>query len=138
MMVFYAYTCTKCKYHFASFQENNSAGFASVALRDRFRVHAPKTEHHLDGGERWVPIFPELRPYLNAAFDHAPDGAVHIISRYRDTNANLRSQLCRIVRNASLIPWPKLFVNCRASRETELAEQFPIQVMTQPMAPKAN
>src|SRR5687767_4516876 len=39
--------------------------------RGRFRVHAPKTEHHGNGGERWVPIFPELRPHLEAAFDQA-------------------------------------------------------------------
>src|SRR5262249_41722670 len=40
--------------------------------RDRFRVHAPKTEHLKDAGERCVPIFPELRPYLEGAFELAP------------------------------------------------------------------
>jgi integrase len=32
--------------------------------RDRFLVHSPKTEHYEGGAERWMPIFPELRPYL--------------------------------------------------------------------------
>ena len=35
--------------------------------RGRMTVRSPKTEHH-DGKEsRTVPIFPELRPYLEAA-----------------------------------------------------------------------
>jgi integrase len=98
--------------------------------RGRFLVHAPKTEHHTDGGERWVPIFPELRPYLEAAFDAAPPGSVHVVAKHRGTNSNLRQHLGRIIRKAGLTPWPKLFINCRASRETELAETFPIQVVT--------
>ncbi len=32
--------------------------------RDEFLVHAPKTEHHEGKATRWVPIFPELRPYM--------------------------------------------------------------------------
>jgi integrase len=97
--------------------------------RDRFRVHAPKTEHHKDGGERWVPIFPELRPYLEEAFHLATEGALYVINRYRDTNQNLRTQLARIVRRAGLTPWPKLFHNLRASRQTELTERYPIHVV---------
>jgi integrase len=37
--------------------------------RGRYLVHSPKTEHHEGGAERWVPIFPELRPYLEEAFE---------------------------------------------------------------------
>ena len=51
---------------------------------------APKTKHE-DGGERWVPIFPELKPYLDDAWDRAADGADHVITRYRDTYADLRT-----------------------------------------------
>jgi integrase len=85
--------------------------------RNRFRVTSPKTEHHEGKGERWVPIFPELRPYLEEAFEVAPEGALHVINRYRDRNSNLRTQLNRIIRKAGLEPWPKLFHNLRASRE---------------------
>src|SRR5262249_15834499 len=91
--------------------------------RERFRVDSPKT------GVRWVPIFPELRPYLDEAYELAPEGAVHVIGRYRDANANVRTQLQRIIRKAGQEPWPKLFHNLRASRETELAEIFPIHVV---------
>src|SRR5207244_4889391 len=81
------------------------------------------------GGDRWVPLFPELRTILAEAFELAPDGAVHVITRYRDTNANLRTQLMRIIRRAGLKPWPKLFHNLRATLETELAAQYPIHVV---------
>jgi len=91
--------------------------------RDRFRVDSPKT------GVRWVPIFPELRPYVEEAFELAAEGAVYVINRYRDANSNLRTQLNRIIRRAGLDHWPKLFHNLRASRETELAQTFPIHVV---------
>jgi len=97
--------------------------------RARFRVRSPKTAHLADGGERWVPIFPELRPYLEEAFDLAEAGAVHVITRYRDTNKNLRTHLHRIIRRAGLTPWPRTFHNLRASRQTELAAVFPLHVV---------
>lgn len=97
--------------------------------RDRIKVTSPKTEHH-DGKEyRWVPIFPELRPYLEEAFELAPEGADFVINRYRDRNANLRTQLERIIGRAGLVAWPKLFQNLRSTRETELAANFPIHVV---------
>jgi len=91
----------------------------------RFTVRSPKLEHHEDKGERLVPIFPELRPYLEEAFD--PE-AVFVISNFRDANANLRTQLLRIIRKAEVSPWPKLFHNLRASRATELVAEHPIHV----------
>jgi integrase len=97
--------------------------------KNRFRVHSPKTEHLEGGGERWVPIFPELRPYLEEAFELARPGTVHVIGRYRDTNANLRTQMLRIIKRAGVKAWPKLFQNLRASRETELAKEYPIHVV---------
>jgi integrase len=91
--------------------------------RNRFRVDSSKT------GERWVPIFPELRPYLDECFDQARDGAVHVVTRYRDTNSNLRTTFTKIIKRAGEKPWPKLFHNLRASRETELAAEYPIHVV---------
>jgi len=98
--------------------------------RERFTVHASKTEAHDGGGIRQVPIFPELAPYLSECFDLAQPGAENVIARYRDANANLRTQLHRIIKRAGLEPWPKTFQNLRSTRETELAERFPIQVVT--------
>ena len=92
--------------------------------RDRFTVTSSKTEHHEGHETRVVPIYPELRPYLEQVFDDAEPGTEHVITRYRDTNSNLRTQLNRIIRCAGLEPWPKLFQNLRATRQTELEEQF--------------
>jgi integrase len=97
--------------------------------RNRFLVRSSKTEGHEHGGERWVPIFPELRPHLEDCFDMAEDGAVHVINRYRDKNANLRTTFSKIIKRAGVKPWPKLFHNLRASRQTELAAAFPIHVV---------
>jgi len=97
--------------------------------RDRFTVHASKTEHHADGGIRQVPIFPELAPYLAECFEQAEPGIKHVITRYRDGNTNLRTQLHRIIKRAGLTPWPKVFQNLRSTRETELTESFPIHVV---------
>jgi integrase len=94
--------------------------------RGRFLVKSPKTEHHEGGADRWVPIFPELRPYLGDAWD--PE-AVHVIGKSRDPEKNLRTQMLRIIRKAGLEPWPKVFHNLRASRETELAKEYPIHVV---------
>ena len=45
-------------------------------------------------------------------------------------NCNLRTQFERIVKRAGLDPWPRLFHNLRASRETELAQAYPIHAVT--------
>jgi len=78
-----------------------------------------------------VPLFPELRPYLEAAFERAAPGTVHVITRWRDTEKNLRTGLLRILHRAGLKPWPRLYQNLRSSRETELAESFPIHVVAE-------
>jgi len=97
--------------------------------RSRVFVHSPKKEHLECGGDRWVPIFPELRPYLEVAFELAEPGTVFVINRYRDANTNLRTQMLRIIKRAGLKPWPKLFQNLRATRDTELAAQYPMHVV---------
>jgi integrase len=96
----------------------------------RIVVRSPKTEHHAGKATRVVPMFPELRPYLEAVRDEANPGidaafGDPVITRYRDTNANLRTQLERIIEKAGLAPWPKLFQNLRASCATELARKHP-------------
>ena len=75
-----------------------------------------------------MPIFPELRPYLEDAEALAVEGAEFVISRYRGSNSNLRTQLNRIIERAGLKPWPKLFQNLRATRATELVAQHPSHV----------
>ncbi|MGA2068568.1 MAG: tyrosine-type recombinase/integrase [Thermoguttaceae bacterium] len=93
--------------------------------RSKFKVRSPKTERK---GKpfRWVPLFPELRPHLEAlyfAFLETGELPEHVITRYRDSNVNLRTKLLRIIERAGLEPWPKLFQNLRATRATELVSQ---------------
>jgi integrase len=98
--------------------------------RGRFLVRSSKLEKNKDRGQRWVPLFPELRSQLADLFDDSPVGAVHVIQRTRDAGVNLRTQLERIIYKAGEIPWQRLFQNCRSTRETELAAKFPLHVVT--------
>jgi integrase len=95
-------------------------------LWDRLRlmVRSPKTEG-LDGrGVRPVPLFPELRAALQAAFDAAPAGEEFVIGPLRG-HANLGVALGRLIARAGLQPWPKPWHAMRSSRQTELSETFP-------------
>ncbi len=102
-------------------------------------VTSPKTEHHAGKENRIIPLFPELLPILLEASELADDGAEYVVGgNYREAaqgpsgwrNSNLRTQFGRIVKRAGLSPWPRLFHNLRASRETELVKEHPIHVVT--------
>jgi integrase len=96
----------------------------------RMTVKSPKTAHHRGKASRVVPIFPELRPYLDEAFAEAEEGTVHVVTRYRKSGgANFGTHLSRLVMRAGLTAWPKLWHNMRSSRQTELAETFPSHVV---------
>ena len=105
----------------------------------RLTIRSPKTEHHEGQDSRVILMFPELRPYLDDVWELAKDAMlavdpkerakVHVITRYRDANSNLRTPLERIIAKAGLKPWPKLFQNLRATRATELAAEFPAHVV---------
>jgi len=88
----------------------------------RLRIDSSKT------GLRFCPMFPEIRAVLTETFDCASDGAVYCVAKYR-ANDNLRTQFGRILERASVVPWPKLFVNLRSTRRTELQESFPDHVV---------
>jgi hypothetical protein len=51
--------------------------------REKVKITSPKTEHHPGRGSRATPLFPELGPYLEEAFEAADDGAEYIVMRYR-------------------------------------------------------
>jgi integrase len=104
----------------------------------RIVVPSPKTVSH--GKEsRVIPLFPELQAVLEQAWEITPEGSVYVVDeRYRKSantasgwrNCNLRTTFKKIVKRAGLQPWPKLFHALRSSRETELAQEFPIHVVT--------
>ena len=95
-----------------------------------FTVTSPKTAHHDGKGERVVPIFPELLPLLEEAYDMAEEGTQYVIQRYRNPTQNLRTHFQRIIRKAGVEPWVKLWQNLRSSCATELADKYPEHVLT--------
>ena len=102
------------------------------------RITCPKLEHLEGHGVREIPLFGELQPFLLECFEAADDGAEYVIERNRPpvlktgggwSHANLRTRFAKIIRRAGLEQWPRLWHNLRASRQTELADQFPSHVV---------
>jgi len=89
----------------------------------RMRIESSKT------GVRFCPIFPEIKLALDDSDYVAEEGAVYCVARYRGGLANLRTQFARIVERAGVAAWPKMFVNLRSTRRTELQEKFPDHVI---------
>jgi integrase len=106
--------------------------------RNRLSVPSPKTEH-TGKTHRVIPLFALLRPHLEAAFDQTPEGTVFIIpEKYRARaqgpdewgGANFRTTFTKIIRKAGVEPWPRLWHSLRASCESDLAQSFPLAVVT--------
>lgn len=96
--------------------------------QNKIVVHSPKTEHHEGRAYRHVPLFPELLPFLLDAAERRDDSGF-VVTKIRDSESNLRTTFLKIVKRAGLKPWPKLFQNLRASRQTELQETYPVHVV---------
>ncbi len=106
--------------------------------RQRITVPSPKTEHIAGRGYRVIPLFPVLRPYLDAAWEAATEGADYIFPeeiRKRAlgpggwANANLRTMLSKFIRRAGVESWSRLWHSMRASCESDLARRFPLAVV---------
>ena len=95
----------------------------------RMKVRSPKGEN-FGKGIREVPLFPEVRSALSELYLE-PDGGEHVIgTNDRSSAKNLRTTFEKILKRAGVDAWPRLMQNLRSSRETELAQQFPIQTVT--------
>ena len=97
---------------------------------DCIRVHSTKTEHHENEGERIVPLFPELRQELTVLWEHPESGPVYVLPNIRHTT-NVLPTLIRIINRAGLTVGPKPWQNMRASRATELENEFGAHKATQ-------
>lgn len=99
-------------------------------------IPEPKVEHHEGRGVRTCPIFGELKPYLDDAWELRRSEYVVDSPIYRERantatgwrNANLRTQFLRILAKAGVKPWKRLFHSMRASRQTELEREHPLHV----------
>lgn len=84
---------------------------------------------HIDGEQtRVIPIFPELRPLLEKACEETPEGEEYVVPLARQ-KGNLRTTAVRIIKNAGVKLWPKVFQNLKASRENELMQEYPAYVV---------
>lgn len=103
--------------------------------RSLIRVPSPKTAKQ-GKAFRMVPIFPPIRPHLEALWELA-EGKTYIFEELRKRNSvkkadkgdwkavNLRVQLQRMLEKAGIPPWPKLWQNLRSTAEMDLLARFP-------------
>ena len=103
--------------------------------KGRIAVKEPKVEHHHGRGRRMIPLFPELRPFLETVFNEVSEDLGRVpLTRYvihdcRISSGNLATEFRRVISRAAVTGWPKLFQNLRMSRQTELENQFPTHVV---------
>ena len=93
---------------------------------NRFTVPSPKT------GDRIVPIFPELRPYLERQFDAAAEGEELVLPGMVGTgNTAYSKRLLKVVGKLEVDRWSRVFHSMRSTRQTELQQRFPSYVVCQ-------
>ena len=104
-----------------------SAGTAHVG--DQRGSRSDATEHH-DGKEsRVIPLFPELVPYLLDCSELADPKDKRVITKYTERYSSYSTLLRKQIEQAGLTCWPIPWQNLRSTRETELAETWPIHVV---------
>jgi integrase len=111
---------------------------------NRMTISNVKTAGQTGKDYRVCPIFAELRPHLEDAFELAPEGTECVVygdmpDRIRakidgpngSNDANIRTVFLKLIKRCALQPWPRLFHTLRASAETDLLESFPISAVTE-------
>jgi integrase len=90
--------------------------------RGRMLVEAPKKKD-----TRVIPLFPELRKYLEEYQADLPEGASDwMLPNLRLTSGSLHAPATKIIMRAKLELWPRLFHNLRSSCQTDLADKHPL------------
>jgi hypothetical protein len=114
--------------------------FGNAATGDCGYMLVPniKTRHNASVDDyRKVPLFPELLPYMEEAWEQSPEGAEYVLqgyqhideNRFKSRKLNLRTPVVRALRNAGLTQWPRVLQNLRSTRETELCSLHPLHVV---------
>jgi integrase len=100
----------------------------NVADGSTLFVTSPKTERHEGHESRVIPFFAELdQPFKDVCGNGKPADE-YVITQYRGSNGFLAINVKRALRRAGIKPWPRLFNNLRASRDTELSSERPAHV----------
>ena len=96
----------------------------------RMTVSSPKTEHHEGKSARVVPLFPQLLPHLECAFDLAPDCSQFVIHSKRTGAKKLPDSVGadysarRIESLAETVPQPASELRDRPSRKIPAARRL--------------
>ena len=108
--------------------ESNALKWADVDLENgAIQIHAPKTERHKNKGTRTAPLFPDLLEALRQLKDEqrrSGEQSPFVLPTVRGANINLRTAFERIIYNAGVEKWPRIFQNLRASAATDISETF--------------
>ncbi len=94
--------------------------------RRAIRFHTTKTQRH-GHSHRTCPIFPALAKHLEAMVDAAEPGEEFrcpLISTGQISKNYLDQRLKAAIGRAGFEPWPRLWNNLRATRATEIDDQF--------------
>lgn len=91
----------------------------------RFTVFSEKNERYERRRNRIVPIFKELMPYFEDAWEVA-DKKVESVCPYlhKNTGQAFSNVVKRVLKSLGVQPWPKFLINLRASRSTEVLIEF--------------
>lgn len=65
---------------------------------DKIVVHSPKTEHHKGGDCRIIPLFPELKPFLEKCFHEVEEGSVCVVEGLKKGCGNSGLNFARSLR----------------------------------------
>jgi integrase len=101
-------------------------------LAGLIHVRAPKTTNQ---GKpiRHVPIFPEIRPHLEKLYHKNQEllekPEILVFNSVSMDKSCLDGRLDTLCRRLHIVRWDKPWQNLRSTRETELADHFPIQLV---------
>ena len=94
-------------------------------VEGRIWVNSPKTAHVIGGKGRFVPLWEPIRRELQKLyFADDPDGKDDRVFPNRKMTSNLRTRFEQIQIRAGLTPIPRFFDNNRASRSTEVFNEY--------------
>ena len=121
-----------CLWRHAGLRRQEPLGLTASSIdmsNGRLLVHSTKTERYGERhGDRDVPIAPELREELSRQLERKPREEKYLIYEHR--NNGYDSQFRRILFDAGLEKWPKLFQNLRSSCENDwVADGIPAHVV---------
>ena len=89
---------------------------------NKILLHSPKTKHYETMDSRMVPLFPELKPYLDEVYFSDAD-ETYVFPTIRK-NSNPATYAKKLVGNADVPVWGNFFNSIRASAETDLMDEY--------------